>query len=194
MFARGLGDLGRVWKWKRKIGALGLDGMEIWRKRPDRSFFPVLGGKSVWRLNALDARVLGVRMPVAQRVSAVGGQKKHGEPSSAARRIVAVQRPYKGPTNAALTQRDFEESLPIYRVEKRQKSIVCMRFCIICIKIHLQISNDKTNAAWYNMDVNAWTNTSGSWLPDEKRKGVSYGNHLSQPNRRSHVQLPRSQR
>ena len=46
VFARGLRDFGRVWKWERKIGALGLDGTEIWRKRPDRSFFPVLGRKA----------------------------------------------------------------------------------------------------------------------------------------------------
>lgn len=76
VFARGLRDFGRVWKWERKIGALGLDGTEIWRKRPDRSFFPVFGGKSVWRSNALNARMIGVRMPGAQRVSAVGDQKK----------------------------------------------------------------------------------------------------------------------
>ena len=104
VFARGLGDLGRVWKWKRKIGALGLDGMEIWRKRPDRSFFPVFGGKSVWRLNALDVRVLGVRMPGAQRVSAVGDQKKAWRipicrtPDCSSTK--ALQRHYKRSTNA----------------------------------------------------------------------------------------------
>lgn len=67
-------------------------------------FFLFLGEKQAWRSNALDARVLGVRMPVAQRVSAFGDQKKAWRipicrtPNCGSTK--ALQRPYKRSTNA----------------------------------------------------------------------------------------------
>ena len=73
--------------------------------------------------------VQSVRMPGGQRISVVEGQKKHGE-SPICRTTDCSS------TKAVQRQRDFEESLSINSFKKRQKSIVRIQLCILCIKMH----------------------------------------------------------